>query len=89
MASTQLIKDLEEAVARMEKDKEELVECSKKVKIAKEPTLESFQADDIKVKFYTDLPSFLTVKILFNFMLRMLKNITVHCCPTSSSSYWF
>ena len=44
-----LIKDLEEAVAKMERDKEELVECAKKEKIAtKELTLESFQADHNK-----------------------------------------
>ena len=34
------IKDLEEAVARTEREKEELVECAKKEKIAKELTLE-------------------------------------------------
>ena len=34
------IKDLEETVVRTEKDKEELVECTKKEKIAKELTQE-------------------------------------------------
>ena len=67
-----LIKDLEEAVARMERDEEELVECAKE-KIAKELTLESFQADDNKVKFYTGLPSFLTMKILFDFVAPNVK----------------
>ena len=53
-----LIKDLEEVVARMERDEKELIECVKK-KIAKELTLESFQADDNKVKFILACPLFL------------------------------
>ena len=53
------IKDLEEAVAKVERDKEELVECAKKQKVAKELTLVGFQADDNKVKFYTGFPPFL------------------------------
>ena len=67
------IKDLEEAVARTEREKEELVECTKKEKITKELTLESFQANDIKVKFYTDLSSFLTMRILFYFIAPNVK----------------
>ena len=55
-------------------DKEELVECAKKEKSAtKELTLESFQADDNKVKFYTGLPSFLNMKILFDFIAPNIK----------------
>ena len=58
----------------MEWDKEELVECAKKKKSAtKELTLESFQADDNKVKFYTGLPSFLNMKILFDFIAPSIK----------------
>ena len=51
-----------------------MVECSKKEKIAKELTLESFQTDDIKVKFYTSLPSFLTMRILFDFIALNVKD---------------
>ena len=60
-------------MARTEREKEELVECAKKEKIAKELTLESFQANDIKVKFYTGLPSFLTMKILFDLIAPNVK----------------
>ena len=60
-------------MARTERDKKELVECAKKEKIAKELTLESFQADEIKVKFYTGLPSFLTMRILFDFIAPNVK----------------